>query len=169
MWLLLLSVSLPSVNSPPIKLFIILVALLPKVFSPFLLFLESSPSASGWYSASSGTWSKSCVTESKLTLLAEQQANESETRCWGKDYDFIPKASWPSSLGLDAIFFYRWRDRGEGRLNGLLSTEELGTEFSVGYTRLQSILVDQKAQLRISGNWVKTMEVNMNTSLLPTF
>ena len=42
-------------------------------------------------------------------------------------------------------------------LNGLLSTEELGTEFSVRCTRLQSLLVDQKAQLRVSGKWDKTM------------
>ena len=42
-------------------------------------------------------------------------------------------------------------------LNGLLSTEELGTEFSVRCTRSQSLLVDQKAQLRVSGKWDKTM------------
>lgn len=32
-------------------------------------------------------------TESKLVLFAIQQANNPETRCWGKDYDFIQKAS----------------------------------------------------------------------------
>ena len=33
------------------------------------------------------------VTKSKLSLRAPLQANESERlRCWGKEYDFIPKA-----------------------------------------------------------------------------
>lgn len=66
--------------------------------------------------------------------------------------------------------FYRWRDRGEGRLNGLLSTEELGTEFSVRYTRLQGLLVDQKSRLWFSGKWEGAVEVRMGSqSLLPTF
>ena len=57
------------------------------------------------------------VTESNLALLAARQANESETRCWGKEDDFIRKAGrqrrWltsvskkPLSWGLDASFFY---------------------------------------------------------------
>ena len=79
MRLLLLLVSLSTVDGPPIKLFVILAALLPKVFSPFLLFSESSPSALGWRLAPSGAWSQSCVPESKLSLLVEQQASESET------------------------------------------------------------------------------------------
>ena len=37
-------------------------------------------------------WLAKFVTESKLTLLATRQANESEMRCWGKEYDFIWKA-----------------------------------------------------------------------------
>ena len=60
------------------------------------------------------------VTESKPALLATRQANESETRCRGKEYDFIWKTGrarrWqsrvpekPSYRGLDASFFYRIR------------------------------------------------------------
>ena len=29
------------------------------------------------------------VTESKLALLAALHANKSETRCWGKEYDYL--------------------------------------------------------------------------------
>ena len=64
------------------------------------------------------SWTGESVAGSKLTLLAAQQASESETRCRGKEYDFTRKAGrrrrWqtsvsekPSYRGLDASFFFK--------------------------------------------------------------
>ena len=56
------------------------------------------------------------VLPSPLPLLAAPQANESEMRCRGREYDFIRKAGRlgspqkPSYRGLDASFFYRIRE-----------------------------------------------------------
>ena len=40
------------------------------------------------------------VTEPKIALLAARQANKSETRCWGKEHDFIRKAADGEDGGL---------------------------------------------------------------------
>lgn len=47
--------------------------------------------------------------------------------------------------------FCRLGKNGEKRLNGSLSPEELGIEFSFRSTKVWGLLVDQEAQPRVSG------------------